>query len=91
MSVGSGSGSRLAQKLVRRRTTHLVITALAHVLIHRTKYQHLRNCVFRNPRAIRSTPQLATKAVEYIEQMTAERYGETEGIAAAKHEAAVFL
>jgi hypothetical protein len=47
---------------------------VAHILIHCSKYRDLRNRVFSslsgqdNLRTILSTPQLATKAIEYVEQ-----------------------
>jgi ribonuclease HI len=47
---------------------------VAHILIHCSKYRDLRNRVFSslsgqdNLRTILSTPQLATKTIEYVEQ-----------------------
>ena len=47
---------------------------VAHVLLHCSKYKDLRNRIFANLsgrhslRTILSTPQLATKAIEYMEQ-----------------------
>jgi hypothetical protein len=47
---------------------------VAHVLLYCSKRRNLRNRIFANLsrrdniRAILSTPQLATKAIEYIEQ-----------------------
>ena len=47
---------------------------VAHILLHCSKYRDLRNRIFANLserdniRTILSTPQLATKAIEYIEQ-----------------------
>ncbi|KAI0605758.1 RNase-H domain-containing protein, partial [Pyrenophora tritici-repentis] len=47
---------------------------VAHLLLHCSKHKYLRNCIFANlsgqnsVRKILSAPQLATKAIEYMEQ-----------------------
>jgi hypothetical protein len=47
---------------------------VAHILLHCSKHRNLRNRIFANLsgrdniRAILGTPQLATKAIQYIEQ-----------------------
>jgi hypothetical protein len=47
---------------------------VAHILLHCSKRRNLRNRIFANLsgrdnlRAIPSTPQLATKTIEYVEQ-----------------------